>query len=92
MNRKRHVIEGVWSGYTGGQRRVCHRTVTFRPEKFLDLSGVRFTDGTFMSVFVRQCLPRERIKEIHGYDGLLYKIAKAGLTGSVSVTDSRLGG
>jgi dihydrodipicolinate synthase/N-acetylneuraminate lyase len=40
-----------------------------------------------MNVYVREAKPREKVKEIHGYDELFRKIFAQGLTGFVSVLD-----
>lgn len=87
--KKRYIIEGTWSGYRSSQSRVCHRTVTTRPDQYKGLHTVAFTDGTTMNITLRPCMLRERVKEIHGYDSLLDKIVNAGLCdkGYVSVMD-----
>lgn len=88
MRRKRFVVECVWSGYHSGQSRPCHRTVeTYGRDKYEKLHSIRFTDGTYMDVSVRDCAPREKVTEIHGYDRLFDKILAAGLEGSPSVMD-----
>ena len=73
---KRYVIEGEWSGYTSGQQRVVHRTV--HPASFKKLRAwveksraIHFTDGTSLYLRVRDCKPRERVQQIHGYDSLI---------------------
>ncbi len=65
---KRYILEGTWSGYTSGQRRVVHRQVIHKP---VTLSCIRYTDGTTLIIDVRPALPRERVKEIHGYTSLI---------------------
>ena len=64
-------MEGEWSGYRSGQRRVCHRTIIRKPEKYKDIKFIRFTDGTTLDLQIKKCKPRERVKEIHGYDSLI---------------------
>jgi len=88
----RFVVECVWSGYRSSQSRTCHRTVIpkYMAEKLKKIHGIRFTDGTYMSVEVRPALHRERVSEIHGYDSLLSKMAHADKVGSVSVMDVNL--
>lgn len=87
MSRTRFVVECTWSGYHARQARVCHRVVTRHPAQFHEIDGVEFTDGTHMTVQVRECTPRERVAEIHGYDRLFNKIWSQGLTGWVRVAD-----
>ena len=86
----RYVVEATWSGYHSGQARVCHRVIfkaAFKKtlEAYRNLDYVRFTDNTSMAITVRPLLPREKVSEIHGYDSLLDKIIRKGLTGSVGV-------
>lgn len=76
---KRFVLEGEWSGYRSEQRRVCHRTVTKYPEQYKKLTFIRFTDNTSLDLTLRECKPRERIKEIHGYDELISKCIQHGV-------------
>lgn len=78
--KSRFVIEGEWSGYHCGQRRVVHRTV--HPGAFERLRAwaekthaIRYTDGTCLSLRVRDCKPRERVEQIHGYDELIQDCA-----------------
>lgn len=70
----RFVIEGEWTGYTRAQTHVVHRTVTTMrhvAEWFQEHRIISFTDGTSLHISVRKAEPRERVKEIHGYDELL---------------------
>lgn len=86
----RYVLEGIWSGYRSSQSRPCHREIITRKstlEYFSKLAGVRFTDGTTMDFSTRKCLPRERVKLIHGYDDLIWKIRLKKMTGMVNVMD-----
>lgn len=72
----RYVIEGEWGGYVSSQQRVVHRRVTTRKdivEWAQKVRAIRFTDGTSLYVTVRQCKPREKVKEIRGYDTLLFE-------------------
>lgn len=71
MTRKRFVLEGEWTGYYARQRKVVHRTITTRPEKYEKLGCITYTDGTGLVLTVRACEPREKVKEIHGYDSLI---------------------
>lgn len=73
---KRFVIEGEWSGYRSSQQRVVHLQVypsnrkKFR--KFIeDIRVIHYTDGTCLCLKVRDCVPRERVKEIRGYTSLI---------------------
>ena len=75
MSRKRYVIECIWSGYNSGQSRPCHRTVTIIPKAWDGLHTISFTDGTTMDVSIRECKPREKVKELKGYVELLNKFA-----------------
>lgn len=85
MARKRHVVEGIWSGYNGAK--PCHRIVTKYPERFRAITCIGFNDGTRMSLSVRLCSPREKVQEIHGYDSLLQKVINQKLEGFVHVND-----
>ena len=85
---RRPVVECIWSGYRSSQERPCHRTVNSWYANILNRNGVRcirFTDGTTMSVKVREANPREKVAQIAGYDQLLGDIARMGLTGYVSI-------
>ena len=84
---RRFVVECVWSGYHSGQRHPVHREVTLNPKRYEGITGVVFTDGTTMSVVVRPCEPREKVREIHGYGRLLNDAAALGLKGYVRVAD-----
>jgi len=77
---KRFVLEGEWSGYQSYQRRVCHRTVERNPKPFDKLHSIRFTDGTTLDLSIRPCKPRERVKQIHGYDSLIRKCISQGVS------------
>lgn len=79
---KRFVLEAEWSGYRSGQRRVCHREVLTRQrERFEAISSIRFTDGTYLDVFVRDVKPRERVQPIKGHTEVLHGAAAKGLSG-----------
>lgn len=72
----RFIIEGEWSGYRSSQQRVVHRTVHKKSEKKLrawaeKTYGIRYTDGTVLYLRVRDCKPREKVQQIHGYDSLI---------------------
>ena len=84
----RFIIEGEWSGYHSGQQRVVHRTTHADTEKRLrawadKTYGIRYTDGTMLLLSVRDCKPRERVAEIHGYTSLIRDCADYGV-GSVA--------
>lgn len=72
----RYIIEGEWSGYRSGMERISHRTVHKASEKKLrtwaeKTHSIRYTDGTVLRLIVRDCLPREKVKEIRGYSELI---------------------
>ena len=67
----RYVLEGEWSGYTCAQQRVVHRTVVRDPKPFEKLTCILYTDGTALYLSVRPAAPREKVKQIHGYDSLI---------------------
>lgn len=72
----RYVIEGRWSGYTRSQEHVAHRSVHQGAFKRLRAwvetnPYIIFTDGTQLCLSVRDCLPRERVAQKHGYGGLI---------------------
>ena len=73
---KRFIIEGTWSGYNSGQRRIVHCTVHTASYKKLrawaeKTSAIYYTDGTSLNITVRNTKPRERVKEIRGYVSLI---------------------
>jgi hypothetical protein len=72
----RYIIEGTWSGYRSSQERICHRTVHKASEKGLrawaeKAYSITYSDGTCLILTVRDCKPRERVQQIHGYDRLI---------------------
>ncbi len=80
---KRYVVECVWSGYRSSQARPCHRRVITKgmAERLRKIQAIVFTDGTNMSVDVREAKPRERVQEIRGYDELLGKFVQRNAEG-----------
>ena len=85
----RWILEGTWSGYRSGQERVCHRRIlkSKRSVEFWEpIHAVVFTDGTTMTMTIRECKPREKVTEIHGYDSLLMKFKCRGMTGYCHVS------
>ena len=73
---KRFIIEGEWTGYTNGQRRIVHRKVYPAHRKMLrewaeKAFGITYGDGTTLYIRVRDCKPYERVKEINGYGELI---------------------
>lgn len=77
----RYIIEGEWSGYRTGQRRVVHRTVHAaiykRLREWADKThAIYYTDGTCLILSVRDCKPRERVHEIRGYVSLIADCAR----------------
>jgi hypothetical protein len=89
----RFVIEGEWSGYRSGQRRVVHREVykSYRKgggefiETLRKIPSIGYTDGTSLSLNVREAKPREKVEQILGYRSLIRDAVYSGLTGYVSV-------
>jgi hypothetical protein len=75
---KRFVLEGVWSGYTSAQRKVCHRVVVTNEARYQHLHSITFSDGTYITL--RPCAPHERVKELHHYDGLIEDCIRHGVT------------
>lgn len=71
MRKPRFVVEGTWSGYRYSQSRTVHRVIVKDPEPYLGLMDIHFTDGTRLSLSVRECAFKERVQEIHGYDQLI---------------------
>ena len=76
---KRWILEGEWSGYRSSQQHIVHRTIITDPKPFEKLSSIRYTDGTSLYLSVKPCKPRERVKQIHGYDDLIRKCVNAGV-------------
>ncbi len=74
--RGRHVIEGIWSGYTSSQQRVAHRVVTTSPARYEQLRTIIYADGTALWITVRPCTHREKVTEIHGYTELIEKAVR----------------
>jgi len=80
MKLKRFIIEGEWTGYTSAQQRIVHRTVHSGSYKRLrawakKTHAITYTDGTCLILTVRDAKPRERVKQIHGYDSLIQDCA-----------------
>ena len=69
----RYVLEGEWSGYVERQRKIVHREVVTeaRAARLRKLKAIRYTDGTRLSLSVRQAEPREKVAEILAYDSLI---------------------
>ena len=81
----RFVIEGEWSGYSSHQQHIVHRTVHGGAFKKLRAwcertRSIQYDDGTCLYLSVRDTKPRERVKEIHGYDSLIQDCAHYGVT------------
>lgn len=76
MARKRFIVEAQWSGYHSGQQHVCHRTVeTLFRAGYEALGSHSFSDGTYMTITVRDAKPRERVEQKKGYNTLLRNLA-----------------
>ena len=76
MKQPRFIIEGEWSGYKSSQQRIVHRQVYPHSRKKLRewasrAHHIRYSDGTMLSLSVRDCKPRERVQEICGYTELI---------------------
>lgn len=78
-----YIIEGEWDGYKSSQRRVVHREYTTR-KKFADevreLGWIRFSDGTGLSLSVKERHTRTQRQPLSGYsqlirDCLFHKVA-----------------
>ena len=91
---KRFIIEGEWSGYHSGQRRVVHRTVHKGSYKKLrawaqKTHSVLFTDGTALRLTVRDCKPREKVQQIKGYVSLISDCAMYDVDSVHTLTEAR---
>ena len=78
----RWVLEGVWSGYSSSQRQVCHRQVTTSKryaDRWKTLHGIEYTDGTILTLTVRQARPREKIQVNLSYETLISDCIHEGL-------------
>ena len=84
MGRLRWEITGEWSGYWSEQCRVVHReytTIRRFAEKVRSIPGgfIQYTDGTTLSVRVREMKPGERReKETLSYKSLIRDCADKG--------------
>jgi hypothetical protein len=70
----KYVLEGSWSGYSGNQSRVCHRSLISAKEKaerVSKLGAISFTDGTWLYLSVRRKLPHEKIGLYGNYSELI---------------------
>lgn len=83
----RFVLEGTWGGYRSSQSRVCHLTFIkpYQAKQFEKITGIRFSDGTSMGITVRPAKPREKLREIHGYDSILERAYYRKLEGFVDI-------
>ena len=74
---KRFVIEGTWSGYISSQCKVVHRTVIsekkVREIKEQKLTGILYSDNTWLTLQVREALPREKVQKMDSYTSLIDK-------------------
>lgn len=89
--RKRYCIEGEWSGYNSGQRRICYREYTESPvfaKEVEDLGCITYTDGTRLHLSVRELAYREKKgKEMSSYRDLVRKCLKQGTSFVDALTD-----
>lgn len=72
----RFIVEGEWTGYNCSQQRIVHRQVYPGHWKQLrawveKTHAIRYSDGTMLVLTVRDCKPRERVKEIKSYTKLI---------------------
>lgn len=86
---KPYILEATWSGYHSGQSKICHREriTQKQAERYNQITGVLFTDGTHLSVEVREAKPRERILEILTYAKILHKAAAKEMEGFLDITE-----
>lgn len=87
----RYVLEGEWSGYTSSQRRVVHREVITAPKRVArlqEMHGIRYTDGTMLTLWMREAKPREKIVPLNSYGSLIREAEAKGGT-VVNVSDLR---
>lgn len=71
---QRYVLEGVWSGYVARQSRVVHREVITASKRILrlrTLHSIRYTDGTRLTLHLREADYRERVQTIDSYGSLI---------------------
>jgi hypothetical protein len=69
--KPKYLLIGNWSGYKASQSRDCHIEKIKYPEKYENLKYIRFTDGTYLNLSIRELKPRERIKENKQYYELI---------------------
>lgn len=90
--RPRYLVEGTWSGYTSGQRRVVHREVVNhkRAEAIRELHMIRYTDGTCLYLSVRELAYREKAeKPINGYKSLIDDCLRHGVNSVSDLQEAR---
>lgn len=80
----RYILEGKWSGYCSSQQRVVHRTVISerRAKQIGDaqLTGILYTDGTWLHLCCRPAKPRERVDVMDSYSSLIDKCLRYGVS------------
>lgn len=88
----RFLVEATWSGYRSSQSRVCHREIIHKrmAERLKKVVGFRFSDGTNMTLEVRQCKPREKVAAILGYSRVIHNASYKQLEGFLDIMDVRL--
>lgn len=84
---QRFVVEGTWSGYRSGQRRVVHRQVVprYKAAQLCKVTGFRFTDATTLDLSVRLAAPREKVVPILGYPDMIDKAWYKKLEGFIAI-------
>jgi hypothetical protein len=84
---KRIITEGTWSGYTGSQAHIVHRTIHNGKSPFRYITAIQFTDGTTLGLVHRPAKPRERVAVIDGYTEALWKFRLKGMKGFCRISD-----
>ena len=78
----RFILEGIWTGYTSAQSRVCHREIinAERAERLRCLHKIVYTDGTALLIRIREAEYREKVIVRHQYNGLIRDAERRGGT------------
>jgi hypothetical protein len=72
----RFILEAEWTGYRSAQDRCVHREVikADRAKRLAAPNAIRsvqFTDGTTLTITVREAKPREKVEERFAYVSLI---------------------
>lgn len=76
------MIEGEWSGYRSGQRRVTHREYVrdaALAEKVRALGSIGYTDGTRLDLCVTPHRGKKALPAILGYSQLIRDCVRLGV-------------